>query len=176
MSFKSTLFAAALTLAPFAALAEDAKIMVMDPYARSSTPSSKSGAIFFELMNHGPADLLIAASTPAANEAQLHTHQEDANGVMKMLHIEEGFEVPAEGSVTFARGGKHVMLMGLTGPLEDGATVPLTLTFENAGEVTVDVPVDLKRKPAHGDSGHGDHGDHGNHGAGHGHTQKADDS
>ncbi len=157
MNLRSLLLAATLPLFAGAAFAGDAKIMVMDPYARTSTPTSKSGAIFFELMNHGEADRLIAASTDVARRTELHTHQEDANGVMKMIHLEEGFELPAGESVMLARGGKHVMLMGLTQPLEDGATVPLTLTFEKAGEVKVEVPVDLKRKPAggHGGQGHG---------------------
>ncbi|MEM9584944.1 MAG: copper chaperone PCu(A)C [Pseudomonadota bacterium] len=164
MSLKSLLLAASLSLAPIAAIAGDAKIMIMDPYARSSTPTSKSGAIFFELMNHGPDDRLIAASTDVANKTELHTHKEDANGVMKMLHVEEGFAVPEGETVMFKRGGKHVMLLGLTGPLEDGATIPMTLTFEKAGEVRVDVIVDQNRKPKHG--GHGsDHSshDHGSH-------------
>ncbi|MEM7471287.1 MAG: copper chaperone PCu(A)C [Pseudomonadota bacterium] len=163
MSFKSLAAAAALTLSCLPAIAGEAKIMVMDPYARASTPSSKSGAIFLELMNHGPDDRLIGARTEVANMTQLHTHEEDANGVMKMIHVEQGFALAAGETVMLKRGGKHVMLMGLKTPLEQGATVPLTLIFENAGEVTVEVPVDLKRKPAHG--GHGDHS-HGTHGHG----------
>ncbi len=159
MPFKSILLAATLSLTPIAAFAGDAKIMIMDPYARTSTPSSKSGAIFFELKNNGADDRLIAASTDVANMTQLHTHQEDANGVMKMLHVEEGFEVPAGESVMFKRGGKHVMLMGLTGPLENGTTIPMTLTFENAGDVVVDVIVDHDRKPAaHGGHSNSTHG------------------
>jgi len=153
MSLKSLLAAAALSVSALPALAEDAKLMIMDPYARASTPSSKSGAIFLEVMNAGPADRLVGASTPAAGRTMLHTHQEDANGVMKMIHVDEGFEVPEGGTLQLKRGGKHVMLMGLTGPLEQGDTVPLTLIFEQAGEISVDVPVDLKRKPG----GHGDH-------------------
>ena len=43
--------------------------------------------------------------------------------------------------VTFAPGGMHLMLMGLTGKLEEGRTFPLTLSFEHAGEITVEVPV-----------------------------------
>jgi len=65
-----------------------------------------------------------------------------------MLHVEEGFAVPAGETLMLARGGKHVMLMGLTAPLENGATVPLTLTFEKAGDITIDVVVDRDRKPA----------------------------
>ena len=33
------------------------------------------------------------------------------------------------------------MLLGLTAPQTEGETVPLTLTFEKSGEVTVDVKV-----------------------------------
>ncbi len=33
------------------------------------------------------------------------------------------------------------MLMGLAGPPEQGGTFPLTLTFQNAGKVTVPVAV-----------------------------------
>jgi len=35
----------------------------------------------------------------------------------------------------------HVMLMGLKSPLTAGTSFSLTLNFEHAGEVTVDVPV-----------------------------------
>jgi copper(I)-binding protein len=58
------------------------------------------------------------------------------------------------------------MFMGLTGPFEQGMTFPLVLVFEKAGEITVDVTVDLERQDAmdHGmDHGKMDHGsmDHG---------------
>ena len=35
----------------------------------------------------------------------------------------------------------HLMLMGLKQPLKLGDQVPVTLTFEHAGAVTVSVPV-----------------------------------
>ena len=63
-----------------------------------------------------------------------------------------------------ARGGDHVMLMGLTGPLKDGDSFPLTLTFEHAGNVTVDVVVDSARDatmPAGQGAGQGGHAGHG---------------
>jgi hypothetical protein len=39
------------------------------------------------------------------------------------------------------------MLMGVPTPLKDGDTFPLTLVFEQAGDVTVDVTVDNAREP-----------------------------
>jgi len=49
--------------------------------------------------------------------------------------------IPAGKSVTFEPGGLHIMLMGLGAPLKAAASYRLTLTFEKAGTVAVDVPV-----------------------------------
>ena len=158
---KKTLLSLALTAGLAApALAE---IEVHDPYARAATSMSKTGAAFMMIHNHGGApDRLIAASSDAAKRVELHTHEEDANGVMRMIHVEEGFDLPTDGEIAMKRGGKHVMLMGLTDPLEHGETVSITLTFETAGDVVVEVPVDLERQD-HGGMDHSGHG-HMNHG------------
>lgn len=149
MSFKTTFFAtavAAITLTG-AAFAEGS-IVVDDAYIRSSTPTSQTGAAFMVLKNQGANDdRLIGAKSDTAERVELHTHEEDDNGVMKMLEVEEGFPVPAGQSHELKRGGDHVMFMGLTHPLKQGETVPLTLIFENAGEMAIDVPVDLEREP-----------------------------
>ena len=52
------------------------------------------------------------------------------------------------------RGGKHVMFMGLSQSFTQDVLVPLTLVFEEAGEMTIEVPVDLTRKPAMHGSDH----------------------
>lgn len=160
MSFKS-ICSAALAVTSFAlplTAGDTAKIMLDDPFARVSTAGSKSGAAFMTIMNSTDTDdRLIAATTDIAERVELHTHQEDANGVMKMLHVEEGFAVPAGGMHALARGGDHIMLMGLTQSLSHGDTISVTLTFENAGDISVDIPVDLERKPGHGAVGHSGH-------------------
>lgn len=152
MPFKSFLAASAATLAlAVPAMAGDAMIKIMDPYARAASPSAKSGAAFMMLMNHGTEDdRLIAATSDVAKKVELHTHIEDANGVMQMRHDPDGFEIPAGGGHALERGGDHVMFMGLNTSLNDGDTVSVTLTFEKAGPITVEIPVDLARKPKHG--------------------------
>jgi copper(I)-binding protein len=52
------------------------------------------------------------------------------------------------------------MFMGLVEPFEQGETVPVTLIFEKAGEIALEVTVDQERKAKHLD-GH-------DHSAGHG--------
>lgn len=156
MSLKSTvlagLLAAATALSAFAA-----DIMVMDPYARSASPTAMTGAAFMMIHNEGQTDdRLIGVASPAAKRVELHTHMEDANGIMKMVHVEEGFSLPAGGAIMMERGGNHVMFMGLNDPFEQGEMIPLTLIFETAGEMEIEVPVDLERQPGHGMSH--DHG------------------
>ncbi len=157
MSFKTLALAAAasLTLAG-GAFAEMSKVMVGDAYARAS--NTKAGAAFMQIVNHTDADdRLIAVKSDVAARTELHTHKEMGDGVMKMVHVEEGFAIPAGATHVLQRGGDHVMFMGLNAPFEQGDTISVTLVFENAGEVMVEVPVDLERKPMHGGVDHSGH-------------------
>lgn len=155
----------AIALLAASPLAAGDGIHVADPYARSSGPSAMSGAVFFEIVNRSltQPDRLVSASSEVAQRVELHTHLQDADGVMRMIEVDEGFAVAPGETRALTRGGDHVMLMGLTRPLNDGDTFPLTLVFEREGEVTIEVPVDLGRVPA---MGHGH--SHGGHGQSHG--------
>lgn len=156
MSIKSTLLAAAAAIS-FALPAFAEGIMVHDPFARVSAMMSNSGAAFMIIENMtGADDRLIGATSDVAEKTELHTHKEDANGVMRMMHVEEGFELPKDGKIMMVRGGHHVMFLGLNRQLADGDMVHVTLQFEKAGDVEVDIPVDLNRKPEHGMMNHGD--------------------
>ena len=160
MSLKSVIIAAVAAVSfAGAATAEGAKIMVHDQYARVSAKMSSSGAAFMEIMNMGAEDdQLVEARCDIAKRVELHTHMETGDGVMKMVHVEEGFVIPATDSHMLQRGGDHVMSMRLNQELQHGDVVPVTLVFKNAGEISIEIPVDLERKPAHG----GDHRKHSN--------------
>lgn len=140
----------------------DMGMMISDPYARVSSGMATSGAAFMVIENHTDTDdRLVSVASDVAERAELHTHVADANGVMQMLEVKEGFVIPAGGSHALARGGDHVMFLGLTRSLAHGDVVTVTLTFEKAGDLVVEVPVDLERKPmqggmmGHGTMGHG---------------------
>lgn len=147
--------ATALAAAAFALPALAADITVEDAYARAASPMAKSGAAFMILHNAGATDdRLVSAASDAAMRVELHTHKATGDGVMQMMEVEDGFVVPAGGTHALARGGDHVMLMGLAQPMRQGDTITVTLTFETAGEITVEIPVDLERAPDPG-MGHG---------------------
>ena len=121
---------------PLASLAE---VTVTDPWARASILASRPGAAYVTAESDKD-DRLIGASTPIADRVMIHAVETDANGVGRMVH-RETLDLPAGEAVNFAPGGMHLMLMGLSEKLVEGTTFPLTLHFEAAGEVTVNVPV-----------------------------------
>ncbi|MFB2594236.1 copper chaperone PCu(A)C [Paracoccus sp. p4-l81] len=169
---KMLTLAAVAALTSFTALpglAQDSAIKITDAYARVAGASAKAGAAFLVIENTGDSDDRLAdAKSDVAAKVELHTHKADANGVMSMVHVPDGFAIPAHSSHALARGGDHVMFLGLNRQLNHGDKVTVTLVFEKAGEITLDVPVDLERKDGMptGMQGMGamDHGMHGMHG------------
>ncbi|MCP4817638.1 MAG: copper chaperone PCu(A)C [Shimia sp.] len=149
MSFKSLTLAALATAA--LAMPAFAEINLVDPYARVSTPTSKNAGAFMIITNSGDEDdRLVGLKADISARTEMHTHKEVGDGVMKMMEVEEGFVIPAGGEHGLVRGGDHVMFMGLHNGLSHGDTFPVTFVFEKAGEITIDMTVDLERKPMHG--------------------------
>lgn len=114
-------------------------IHIHHPYAFATSDSQKSGAAFMKIKNHGPADRVINAKADVSETIELHTHEMD--GDKMMMRKVEAYDVPKHGHVMLDPMGHHVMFIGLNAPLKEGDTFPLTLVFEKAGEITVDVSV-----------------------------------
>lgn len=116
-------------------------ITVLHPWARATPGPAKAGAGYLGLKNNGTtADRLVKAESTLSKKTELHTHIME-NGVMKMTHMEEGIEVPAGQEVMFEPGGLHVMFMGLKAPFKEGEMLSVTLYFEKAGKVDVELAV-----------------------------------
>ena len=122
------------------------EIVIVDAYARLARPGAPVGAAFFVIRNNGTeSDRLIGVRTDIAALAEVHTHIESDDGIMRMRPVEGGLEIPASGEHTLKRGADHIMVMGLTKRLEQGDTLPLTLIFENTDEITIEIVIDNKR-------------------------------
>jgi len=115
-------------------------ITIEEAWARPPAMAGGNGAAYFLIRNDGDtADRLIAVSSPLAM-AEMHESVMADDGTMSMNPV-EGVDVPPNSTVVFERGGLHIMFMGVAEPPAVGDIVPLTLTFEKAGEITIDVPV-----------------------------------
>lgn len=110
-------------------------------FTRATLPNAPVGGGYLTITNKGAADdCLVSVSTPAAGTSQIHEMKMDGD-VMKMNELPDGLVIPAGQSVSLAPGGYHLMFMDLTGPLVEGQSITVTLTFEKAGAVEVQLPV-----------------------------------
>ena len=143
--------------APLPAFAHGFKVGAIEvehPWSRATPPGAKTGAGYFVMVNSGSEpDRLVSASSPAAEKTEIH-EMSIQNGVMNMRKIENGLAIPAKGSAALSPGGYHLMLMGLKAPFKEGQMIPLTLTFEKAGAIDVELQVDKMgaTSPSHGAS------------------------
>lgn len=95
------------------------------------------GGAYLSIANHGAADdRLLSVSVPMGREVQLH-EMAIKDGVMTMRPLPDGLPIPAGATVLLEPSGNHLMIVGLTEPLEQGQAYDLTLRFEGAGDVAV---------------------------------------
>lgn len=134
-------FAVALLLLLTWACTNPVGVTVSDSFARASPSAGGNSGAFMTITNNSrTTDRLVSAESASARAVELHETVNEG-GVMQMRPQPGGFEIAAEGKLDLAPGGKHIMLIGLLAPLEAGQTIEITLTFQKAGVVRVEVPV-----------------------------------
>ena len=131
-------------------------ITIGHPWARATPPRIPTGAAYMVFENMGANDRLIMATSPAAAEVQFHENQQDGN-VLQMRQV-DSLRIPTGTTVTLKPSTMHLMLVGLKQPMKVGTKVPLTLVFEKAGSVTVELAVDKAGALGSGE-GHKGHGE-----------------
>jgi copper(I)-binding protein len=133
----AALFLVTLLLAVPTAQAQSVK--VEQPWARATAPHAQTAAVYLTLTAH-MVDRLIGGRTPIASRVQVHQTIQDS-GVMGMIAVPGGLQLPPGKKVTLAPGGYHLMLTGLSAQLRPGTGFPLTLHFASEPPVTVTVLV-----------------------------------
>ncbi|KAA2213307.1 copper chaperone PCu(A)C [Pseudoroseomonas oryzae] len=124
-------------------------IAIGHPWSRAA-PARITGAGFMTLRNTGGTpDRLVSASAEIAGSTEIHTHIREGD-VMRMRAVEGGIPLPPGEEVLLAPGGYHLMLIGLKRAMAKGDRVPVTLTFERAGSITVELAVAAAGAPAGG--------------------------
>lgn len=118
-------------------------IKINDPWAMNATLSQGNGAAFMIIENTSSTeDELIAVSVPSSVAAEAQMHDVTMQGEMMKVVQVQSVSIPANGTRDFKHGSYHLMLMELKNPLEIGSNVDITLTFKNAGKMTVSFPVE----------------------------------
>lgn len=150
----SLIAAALLALVAIPALADDVtagSLKISGAWSRATPKGAAVGAGYVTITNAGTApDRLIGGTSDASNRFEVHEMSMDG-GVMKMREMSNGIEIKPGQTIELKPGGYHVMFVGLNKQLEAGQKIKVTLTFEKAGKVDVEFPVQpIGGMPAHG--------------------------
>ncbi|MBV9823987.1 MAG: copper chaperone PCu(A)C [Actinobacteria bacterium] len=130
---------AALSAAADGTAGPQQPIVVSGGYVREPA-NGVSAAAYFTLYNTTDSiDVLTAVDSGAGAQVSLHTDG--------MQHS-AGLSIPPHGSVSLAPGKGHVMIEKLYGPLKPGQSVNFQLTFAQAGQLLLTVPVIAIGAPA----------------------------
>ncbi|MGM0522277.1 MAG: copper chaperone PCu(A)C [Pseudomonadota bacterium] len=137
---KSILLTAATSALLLTTAAHAGVITALDPFVREVPPGAPATAAFMTLHNTSDSPVrLIDADNDLTTHTEMHNHV-DVDGVMQMRQIEH-IDVPANGDVSLAPGGLHLMMIGLEGAVSEGDEVALTLTFDNGETLDITAPV-----------------------------------
>jgi copper(I)-binding protein len=102
-------------------------MFVLGPVPGLKIPPGESAGVFFALNNSGPFDRLISITAP---------------GSASSVHVPiGGITIGRDQSLLFTGPAPRVLLQGLTRTLHGGQYVRMNLNFQNAGHVTMLVPV-----------------------------------
>lgn len=153
-AFIAHALAIGLTFGPVSVEAQEYRvgaIRIDRPWMRATPPAAQTAAGYLTLTNEGSeADRLIAVNAPVAGRAEIHT-TEMVDGVARMRQLENGVELAPGKTVELRPGGTHIMFMDLRQSVSAGTRVPVTLTLQRAGKITVDLvaaPIGAVSAPA----------------------------
>jgi len=115
-------------------------VSIDGPWARTSPSMASAGAVYMDL-EAGSDDRLIGVAVDAAIAVAAEVHETTmVDETMQMSEVGE-IALPGGTTVSLEPGGYHIMLLEIAEPLVVGDKFDVTLSFENAGEVVVEVEV-----------------------------------
>jgi copper(I)-binding protein len=112
-------------------------IQIVHPWIMET--AAVGGSVYMKIANDASEpDRLISVTSPIADKADL----EGSGQAAQPTGAGAGFVVPARGELILKSAGPHIALGGLTKPLHAYGMVPMSLVFERAGKVDIEVMVE----------------------------------
>ena len=119
------LFAALLALAA----CQRHDIYIDKGYVRLPAVKGQPAAAYFTLHGGGKDSTLISVTTEYAIRSELHESMK--MGGMSSMKPVDHLPLPADGTLEFKPGGKHLMLYDVNPEIVPGRTLALTFTFSD---------------------------------------------
>ncbi|MEZ2127422.1 MULTISPECIES: DUF1775 domain-containing protein [unclassified Sinorhizobium] len=116
------------------------EIEISAGFTKAMLPGQPVGGGFLTIHNSGKSDdRLVSVTSSTAGHVALHEMQMQGT-VMRMRELKDGISVPAGATVELVPGGLHMMFEQVKEPFREGGRVPVTLTFEKAGKIDIELP------------------------------------
>lgn len=128
-----------LLAATLAGCGQPAPLFVDNAYVRLPAVAGRPGVAYFTVHGGKDAATLISVTSPLVIKSELHESMSHG-GMASMVPVKD-VPVPAKATLTFAPGGKHVMLFDINKSVEPGGKVTLVFTFSNNDRLEVEAPV-----------------------------------
>ena len=107
------------------------------PWTREPAQGVKDVLVYMVLKNTGSTpERIVVVSSPFAACAELREGKADGGRKIETILI------PQNATTELSPDGRHILLRGLTEPLDGYQYFPLVLTFERAGNVEIEVYVE----------------------------------
>jgi len=115
-------------------------IEIEGAWSRATPPGSKLAAGYMILRNKSEERVrLVSVTSPLARKVETHVTLKDGD-ILRMREV-QGFEIPGRGRVELKPGGAHLMFIDIKQPFKEGDRIPVTLRFEKAGEMKIELEV-----------------------------------
>src|SRR5262249_34189215 len=106
-------------------------------HGRASLPAaSRKSRSTWSCISASTPDRIVAMSSPFATKGELRAGKSEGERPVSAI------SVPADATIELNAGSPHILLLGLTEPLDGYQYFPLTLTFERAGQMEIEVYVE----------------------------------
>ncbi|MEO9131995.1 MAG: copper chaperone PCu(A)C [Sphingomonas sp.] len=121
-------------------------IYVSNGYVRLSAVPNHPAVAYFTLHGGAADATLVDVTSEVAIRAELHESMQAGN--MSSMKPLDHVALPAASKITFAPGGKHVMLYDVNPTIIPGRTMPLIFTFADGLRIQYDAQVIAAGTPA----------------------------
>ncbi len=117
-----------------------AELTVSNTVIRLAANPAAPSVAYFTVKGGPTADRLLMVTSPLVIRAELHESMK-LGAMTDMKPLNDGVAIPANGTVKFTEGGKHVMLFNLNSSIKPGDTVQMNFTFASGTTMQAFAPV-----------------------------------
>lgn len=121
-------------------------INIENAWSPEAPPVAKVMAGYMKINNLSNKDVKIKSAKSALFKSVEIHRTEMKDGMMSMIK-QENLKIEAKGHIELKSGGLHMMLMGKLKPVKSGSMIPVTLTFDNAEIININLKVKIDNQP-----------------------------